>query len=180
MKTLPPLALRRATAADADRLAEAGTATFVDTFGHLYRPEDLASFLSQSHSTAAWLRTLADPAVATWVAIDGAGCVGGFAVAGPCKLPVPGPEARAGELRQLYLRREFHGRGLGTRLLETALDWLAAEGHEPLYIGVWSENFGAQRLYARYGFGKVGEYEFPVGQHRDLEFILKRPAATGQ
>lgn len=49
-----------------------------------------------------------------------------------------------------------------------------AETHEPLYIGVWSENFGAQRLYARYGFQPVGEYLFPVGQHRDREFILKR------
>jgi len=40
---------------------------------------------------------------------------------------------------------------------------------------VWSENFGAQRFYARYGFSKVGTYEFPVGQVRDLEFILRRP-----
>lgn len=51
---------------------------------------------------------------------------------------------------------------------------LAQAGREPLYIGVWSENFGAERLYARHGFQRVGEYLFPVGEHRDLEFILKR------
>jgi RimJ/RimL family protein N-acetyltransferase len=39
---------------------------------------------------------------------------------------------------------------------------------------VWSENFGAQRLYARYGFTRVGDYFFPVGEHRDHEFILRR------
>jgi len=43
---------------------------------------------------------------------------------------------------------------------------------------VWSENFGAQRFYARYGFEKVGTYEFPVGQTRDLEFILRRAPQT--
>ncbi|HWU15100.1 MAG TPA: GNAT family N-acetyltransferase, partial [Caulobacter sp.] len=39
---------------------------------------------------------------------------------------------------------------------------------------VWSENFGAQKLYGRLGFEKVGEYHFPVGETRDLEFILRR------
>ena len=47
-----------------------------------------------------------------------------------------------------------------------------------LWIGVWSQNFGAQRFYARYGFGKVGDYEFPVGRVRDHEFILRRGAPT--
>ena len=39
------------------------------------------------------------------------------------------------------------------------------DGPRTLWIGVWSENLGAQRFYARYGFEKVGEYEFSVGQH---------------
>jgi hypothetical protein len=42
---------------------------------------------------------------------------------------------------------------------------------------VWSENHGAQRLYARYGFDKIGEYGFPVGQTIDREFILKQTRA---
>jgi RimJ/RimL family protein N-acetyltransferase len=55
-----------------------------------------------------------------------------------------------------------------------ALAWLAAEGLAPLYVGVWSGNVGAQRLYGRFGFAKVGEYEYPVGRQRDREFILRR------
>jgi len=39
---------------------------------------------------------------------------------------------------------------------------------------VWSENFGAQRFYARYGFAKAGEYDFIVGRQRDHEFIYRR------
>ena len=44
----------------------------------------------------------------------------------------------------------------------------------PLWIGVWSGNEKAQRLYAAYGFEKAGEYEYPVGAWRDHEFILRR------
>jgi ribosomal protein S18 acetylase RimI-like enzyme len=63
---------------------------------------------------------------------------------------------------------------MGSRLLETALDWLISERRAPLYVGVWSENYGAQRLYERHGFSKIGEYGFPVGKTIDREFILKR------
>jgi ribosomal protein S18 acetylase RimI-like enzyme len=48
----------------------------------------------------------------------------------------------------------------------------AAPGHA--WLGVYSENPGAQRFYTRYGFMKVGEYEFPVGPLRDREFIFSR------
>ena len=52
-------AIRRATPDDIPALAELGATTFVETFGHLYRPEDLQSFLEESHSEAAYARVLA-------------------------------------------------------------------------------------------------------------------------
>jgi GNAT superfamily N-acetyltransferase len=167
-------AIRRATPGDAMALAALARDTFVATFGHLYRPEDLAAFLEKSLSVAAYAPLLADPRVAVWVAEEADGSLVGFLSAGPCKLPLPAPEPGAGEIRQLYLRSSAQGAGLGTRLLVIGLDWLAANGHFPLYVGVWSENSGAQRLYGRFGFEKIGEYDFPVGKHLDREFILKK------
>lgn len=168
-------AIRRALPGDAVALAALARETFVETFGHLYRPADLAAFLQKSQSVAAYAPLLQDPRVAVWVAEGGDGGLVGFLNAGPCKLPLPEPEPNAGEIRQLYLRSSAQGSGLGTRLLVTGLEWLAGQGHYPLFVGVWSGNFGAQRLYGRFGFEKVGEYDFPVGEHLDREFILRRP-----
>jgi ribosomal protein S18 acetylase RimI-like enzyme len=166
--------IRRAAAADAPALAELGAATFIEAFGHLYVPDDLAAFLEGTHSPAACERRLREPGVAVWVAeVPGAAPIG-YAVAGPCKLPVPDLEQSAGEIHQVYVRAAFHQHRLGTRLLVTALEWLATEQRSPLYVGVWSRNVGAQRLYQRFGFEKVGEYEFPVGRQLDHEFILKQ------
>jgi hypothetical protein len=50
--------IRRATPDDAPALAVLGAATFTETFGHLYPPEDLRTFLVESHSVDAWIRTL--------------------------------------------------------------------------------------------------------------------------
>ncbi|HEX6859917.1 MAG TPA: GNAT family N-acetyltransferase [Caulobacteraceae bacterium] len=164
------LTIRRAAPADARALSDIAAATFTETFGHLYPPEDLAAFLAQAYGLEATRAVLADPAKAAWlVEVDGRAV--GHALAGPCDLPHPDVAPEDGELKRLYLLKAHQGAGVGSRLLHTALDWL---GGRRVWIGVWSQNHGAQRLYARLGFKKVGEYEFPVGRVRDREFILRR------
>ena len=100
----------------------------------------------------------------------------GYALAGPCHLPHPDVTPDCGELWRLYLLPQARGGGLGGRLLNEVLTWLERPGRR-LWIGVWSQNHGAQRLYGRLGFQKVGEYLFPVGEVRDHEFILRRDPA---
>ena len=174
------VAIRRATAADAPALATLAADTFVETFGHLYKPADRAAFVAEQ-TAVHYRRLISQAGIGVWVAESGDGEFVGFLTAGPCKLPVPDREPAAGEIRQLYLRGSAQGQGVGSRLLALGLDWLREQGHAPLYIGVWSGNFGAQRLYGRHGFEKVGEYDFPVGQHLDREFILReRPARPAE
>lgn len=170
----PAPAIRRATASDAPTLATLGAATFTETFGHLYPPEDLQTFLVGSHSVDAWTRTLADSERAVWIAELADSTPVGFIAVGACKLPVENRESTAGEIHQLYVLARYHNLRLGSRLMDVGLEWLESQGRTPVYIGVWSENFGAQRFYGRYGFNKVGEYGFPVGTTVDREFILKR------
>ena len=174
MNDVPSPTIRRATRTDAAALAELGATTFVEAFGHLYKKRDLDAFLARAHSVAAYERLLDDPAIGIWLATIGDAPPIGYIVAGSCKLPVENLEPNAGEIRQLYVRADTQTRGLGTMLLNTALDWLTSQKRVPVYVGVWSENLGAQRLYGRLGFEKVGEYKFAVGDQLDHEFILKR------
>lgn len=174
MTTIPDVTIRRATSSDTAALAALGAATFTETFGHLYPPEDLQTFLTTAHSIDSWSRSLADSQRAVWIATLDDGSPIGFIAVGACKLPVDDRKATAGEIQQLYVLARHHNLRLGSRLMALGLEWLEAQGRTPLYIGVWSENLGAQRFYGRYGFNKVGEYGFPVGTTVDREFILKR------
>ena len=148
------LAIRRAGPGDAASLAELGARTFTVTFGHMYPPEDLAFFLADSHSQASYARLLDDGRYALWL-LEDAGRPVGFAVAGPCGLPHPEVAPADGELKRLYLLPEVQNGGWGGRMLDEALAWLERDGPRTIWISVYSENVGAQRLYARRGFGKV-------------------------
>jgi ribosomal protein S18 acetylase RimI-like enzyme len=166
--------IRRALATDAAALALITERTFTETFGHLYPPEDLAEYLAKHCRPDSCGKLLEDPKVGAWlIGADGDAPVG-YATAGPCKLPVENREPNAGEVRQLYVLSTHQNQQLGAKLLDAALGWLTEQKFSPLYIGVWSQNYGAQRFYGRYGFTKVGEYGFPVGKTVDHEFILKR------
>lgn len=167
--------LRRATPDDAATLSSLAARTFTETFGHLYTPEDLAAFVAEAYAVERQHVILSHPDYAVWF-LESDGEPVGHAAAGPCGLPHPEARREHGEIKRLYLLRPFQGGGHGTRLMQAAMDWLLREGPRPLWVGVWSGNHGAQRFYARHGFGKVGEYVFPVGAARDLEFILRRPA----
>jgi GNAT superfamily N-acetyltransferase len=169
----PAPVIRRAGPADAETVAKIGRRTFAETFGHLYPPGDLAAFLAAAHSVERARADLANPAKAAWLA-EADGEAIGFALAGPCKLPHAEVTAACGELDRIYLLAERQGGGLGSRLLAETLAWLEKDGPRRLWIGVWSENHGAQRLYARHGFEVVGSYEFIVGQTRDHELIMRR------
>jgi ribosomal protein S18 acetylase RimI-like enzyme len=164
--------IRRADAADAEALSRIGAETFTETFGHLYPPQDLADFLVYAYGLERTRADLADPAKASWIVETDA--VVGYALAGPCDLPHEEVTPACGELKRLYLLKRLQGDGTGSRLLAETFAWLERDGPRRLWIGVWSENHGAQRLYGRLGFEKVGEYVFPVGQTRDREFILRR------
>jgi ribosomal protein S18 acetylase RimI-like enzyme len=166
--------LRRATPKDAECLTALGRATFSTTFGHLYPPEDLAAFLDAAHTPEQYVAWAIDPAYGLWIA-ERDGQAIGYALAGPNTLPHPDAAPSDGELKRIYIAREAQGGGVGSLLMDVALDFLG-KLHRPLWIGVWSENLGAQKLYARHGFVKAGEYEFHVGKTRDREFILRRDA----
>jgi putative acetyltransferase len=88
----------------------------------------------------------------------------------------------AGRLRHsghvfLFVAREFHGQGVGTRLLETLLDvadrWLLLRRVE---LTVLAENERAWRLYERLGFEKEGLRKLSVisqGEIKD-EWLMAR------
>lgn len=162
---------RDATAADLPAIDRVFRRSFCDTFAHLYRPDDLASFLAQ-FTPEAWAEEYHDPGYRFRVA-EADGVVVAFVKLGPVTLPAK-TTADAWELRQFYVLKQWHGAGIAAELMDWALAEAARRGVGELFLSVFTDNHRARRFYARHGFVDFGRYQFMVGTHADDEIIMKR------
>lgn len=163
---------RDATPEDCEALSALMRETFCHTFAHLYRAEDLNAFLAASYTPAQQYSELINPEITVRLAYQGEGLVG-YCQIGPMSLPYDTGATQVMELYRLYVREGVKGKGVAATLMDWALGRMRARNAADAYLGVWSQNFRAQKFYARYGFEQVGEYKFPVGEALDDEFILR-------
>lgn len=169
------LLLRLAAPDDTAALADLGRRAITAKFGHLYKPEDFATFLDEAHSEAKVAKEIADPGMRVAV-IEEDGALVAF-----CKLvlrstmPAGHSDARSPlELKQLYTDPARIGGGLGAKLMDWAQAQAEEVGADEIQLSVYSENPEAQRFYHRYGFSKIADIEFWVGTHCDPEFMFAK------
>jgi ribosomal protein S18 acetylase RimI-like enzyme len=166
--------LRPATPDDAPALSRLGTDSFVVKFGHLYSAENLANFLAGSHSEAKVAKEIADPALRVMLAEAEGKLLGFCKLVMACGWPDHARGSAVIELKQLYTDPDATGQGIGAALMDWALAEAARFGADEIQLSVYSDNPGAQKFYARYGFEKVADIHFMVGEQRDEEFLFAR------
>ncbi len=156
---------------EAETLAALARETFVESFGHLYSSDNLAKFLNTSFGPGVQATQLKDADYAFQVAVQD-GVFLGFIKVGTNSLPFAAPGRATGELKQLYMRKSCHGQGIAPLLMEWGMNWLRSRGNVDVLLSVYSVNPRAQRFYHRYGFSKLADHFFMVGEHRDAEYIF--------
>jgi diamine N-acetyltransferase len=167
---MTPMIYRDAAAADIPAIDALFRRSFTATFGHLYAPADLATFLAR-FTPAVWAAELAE--LRFRLAEDAEG-LAGYAKIGPLTLPAE-TDRPAHELRQLYMDERAKGSGAAQALLDWAGDEARARGAKELWLSVYVDNHRAKRFYERNGFEDRGRYLFLVGNHEDEDRLMRKP-----
>lgn len=165
--------LRPATPGDAAALSVLAQETFCDTFNH-YPPQDRAAHLSQYYTPHIFASQIASGDTKIWLA-EAAGALIAYAQIGAYKLPLAAPVLPAVELYKLYVHRAWKGQKIGSAMMGKTFAIAEAQDAKAVYLGVWEGNMNAQQFYVRYGFKKIGEYDYPpIGRIVDREWIMMR------
>ncbi len=167
------LSFRDARPEDAGRLTEIGRDTFSETFGMLYKHEDLQAYLDDNFTVEKQLAEIEDPNIEIRIAAMRTKTIA-YAKLAPVKLPVEHDPATSLELHRLYVRQEGQGVGVGRILLTWAIEQARQRGAKAIYLGVWENNQRAISVYETRNFETVGTYNFDVGGKQDNEVIMRK------
>jgi len=162
--------IRRATLADAAKLALVGGASFLESFADDHPGDDLVAHVSESHAEDAYRDWLNDPAFALWIAEEALGAPVGYAMLGPATLP--GSREGDIELKRIYMLRRWHGGGHGKALLNACVENARSRGGKRLLLAVYAANVLAQQFYRSRGFAIIGETCFMVGSTAFTDHVM--------
>lgn len=167
--------IRQAEKSDLQTLSALAVATYTDAFGHSFSPADLAAHLEKYLSPGSFARILEEDVV---LVAERAGRLVGFVQFGDVHLDVAGASGDDQELRRLYVQTDLQNQGIGSLLLQAALDHPRLKRAGRIFLDVWEHNHGARRFYERYGFRVIGAQHFQVesGAETSLDLIMVRDA----
>ena len=170
------LALRRASAADAARVAAFAAAAFADTFAAHNRPEDMAAYLAASFGEPLQRAELTDPQCTVFLA-ERDGEIVGYAMLREGPVPACVHDASAIEIARLYADQRWIGAGIGALLMQRCLVEAASRGRRTIWLGVWERNVRAIGFYQRWHFSIVGSQPFQLGSDRQNDRVMSRRVA---
>jgi ribosomal protein S18 acetylase RimI-like enzyme len=173
MTELNPLHLRQAKLEDAAALTELAARTFYDAFAATNTPENMQAYMSAAFTVEQFAAELRDPQSAFLLA-ELAGQLVGYAKLVRGEVPECVPAPRAVELSRLYVDQRVLGQGVGPTLLQACFDLARREAYPAIFLGVWEHNPRAQAFYRKWGFVRVGEHLFQMGDDAQTDWWMYR------
>lgn len=78
------------------------------------------------------------------------------------------------ELARIYILERFKAKGIGKKAIEFCFNKANYLSKKYIWLGVWESNFQAIRFYEKYGFKKIGEHVFQVGNDSQKDILMKK------
>ncbi len=78
------------------------------------------------------------------------------------------------EVERIYIRGEFHKQGLGSILINKAIEIAKEQNKEKIWLGVWEKNESAITFYKKMDFVQTGAHSFYMGDEEQIDIIMTK------
>ena len=161
----------RVTTDDIKELQTISFRTFDDTFREMNHPDNLKDYLNNAFTYDKLQRELEHPNSYFYFLYDNDKIVGYL------KLNVGAAQTEdiasdALEVERLYILKNYQHHGYGKKLMNFAINFAVEEEKQSIWLGVWEKNENAIKFYEHFGFKKVTEHEFKMGDEIQTDIIM--------
>lgn len=167
------LTIRYATMADAEILAELSATSFHQAFDGSSKQENVDGYVNAAFNPTQLAIELNEPQSTFCLAELNEQAVGYFKLIAD-EVPDCVQDQNAVELSRLYVRQEFIAQKIGAALMQKALEVARAKSYTTIFLGVWEHNKRAQAFYHKWGFERVGEHIFQMGDDAQTDWWMER------
>jgi ribosomal protein S18 acetylase RimI-like enzyme len=167
------ITLREATEADIDTLAALGRSTYTETYRHLPENdnENMDLYFEQVFTPQVILSAITDPNITYRLAVVN-GEVAGYLKVIRYRTEKSIALEKVCNIDKVYVRKAFHGQGIGKLLLEKAFEIAQTEGFEAIWLSVWQVNKNAVEFYQKFGFKHIGFHDFKMGNEVYHDWLM--------
>lgn len=165
--------IRECTIDDLYILKEISYNTYDDTFKPFNTPENMSAYLESAYNIEKLKIELQDKnSKFYFIYVDDD--LGGYIKINENEAQTDIHDPNALEVERLYIKKEYHGMGLGKVLMEEAIDIAKSRGKSHIWLGVWEKNYNAQKFYKKFGFYQIGSHPFVMGDDEQTDLILRK------
>jgi ribosomal protein S18 acetylase RimI-like enzyme len=166
------ITIRKINLADLDMLQQISRETFQETFAASNTEENMNSYLSENLSTDKLRHELNNPDSLFYFAIHDTNVIGYLKINKGAAQSEKISD-RSIEIERIYALASYHGRGVGQRLLEFAINKARDLNAAQIWLGVWEENHRAIAFYRKNGFIEFDRHEFRLGDDIQTDIMMK-------
>jgi diamine N-acetyltransferase len=165
--------IRKATAADAELIADLSRTTFYDAFAKDNTKENMDAFLNTVFTKEALMKQVVDEDGIFLLAYDGNEAVGYVRMREQHEEQIMEGE-NAIEIARIYSVQSAIGKGVGAALMKACIDIAVERKKSIIWLGVWEKNPRAIAFYEKWGFEKFDEHVFPIGDDPQTDWLMKK------
>lgn len=167
------LSIRKCSEIDLAELQQLAINTFSTAFSHMNTAETMEKYLKDSFNSEKLLSELQNENSSFYfVYFDNV--LAGYIKLNEFEAQTDIKETTSFEIERIYVKKEFSGKGIGSKLIEFSVKQAQQKNKEYVWLGVWEKNKKAIEFYKRNGFAKSGEHIFVMGDEAQTDFIMKK------
>lgn len=167
--------LLRIKPVDSDQLPilrELSISTFMHSFAHFNSEANMTHYMSRAFSEDKLLKELLHPNSAFYLA-QVESRFGGYMKLNTGSAQSDLSDQNALEVERIYIDAEFQGNGLGSQLMQFAIDSATESEKDFIWLGVWEHNAKAISFYKKLGFYQFDSHPFMLGDDRQIDLLFR-------
>jgi ribosomal protein S18 acetylase RimI-like enzyme len=158
---------------DVQRLQEISIETYNETFKEQNSPENMKAYLDKAFTSSRLETELTTPGTEFYMMYIHDEPAGYLKVnINEAQTENMGGDAL--EIERIYIRHQFHRKGLGKFFMNTAVELALKQKKTMLWLGVWEKNEPAKEFYRKQGFVQTGAHSFFMGDDEQIDFIMTK------